>query len=142
VTIVEWWSIEVFHGTSPAARWMDAPSSSLAESATANGALDWAWQEHRWAVVFEVAFTDAGQWAVFRELLSVRAALAAVPDPGNGLLVSRGRGGRAGRFAPRCPRPHAGAGAIALPEPDPDLFEVGSALSGPPSLVDDRQLAV
>jgi hypothetical protein len=141
VTVVEWWSIEAFHGASPAARWKDASSSSVAESATANGALDWTWQEHPWGVEFEVAFTDAGQWAVFRELLSVRAALAAVPDAGNGLLVSRGRGGGAGRFAPRGPRPHAGAGAIALLEPDPDLFEVG-ALSGPPILVDDRQLAV
>ena len=142
VTIVEWWSIEVFQGALSAARWKGAYSASLIESAISNGAVDWTWHEHRWGVVFEVAFTDDAQWAVFRQLPSVRAALDAVPDPVNGLLVYRGRGGGAGRFAPRRPRPHAGAGAIALPEPDLDLLEVGSARSGPPILVEDRQLAV
>ena len=40
---------------------------------------------------------------VFRGLPSVRAALDAVPDPLAGLLVHRGRGGAAGRFAPDPP---------------------------------------
>ena len=48
---------------------------------------------------------------------SVQAALDAVPDPVNGLLVYRGRGGGAGSASPRRPRPSAGAGAISLPEP-------------------------
>jgi hypothetical protein len=47
----------------------------------------------------------------------VQAALDAVPDPVNGLLVYRGRGGGAGSVSPRRPRPGAGAGAMALPEP-------------------------
>jgi hypothetical protein len=54
---------------------------------------------------------------VFRALPAVRAALDAVPDPVNGLLIYRGRGGSAGRPVPRKPRPLAGAGAVALPEP-------------------------
>ena len=45
---------------------------------------------------------------------AVRAALDAVPDPVGGLLVHRDRGGSAGV---RWPRPLAGAGAVALPEP-------------------------
>ncbi len=47
----------------------------------------------------------------------VQAALDAVPDPVNGLLVYRGRGGGAGATSPRRPRPGAGAGAMSLPEP-------------------------
>jgi hypothetical protein len=49
----------------------------------------------------------------------VRAALDAVPDPVNGLLVYRGRGGGAGAGTRRRPRPFAGAGAVELPEPAP-----------------------
>ncbi len=131
---MEWWSIEVFHGTLSAARWQDAHSSSLIESAISNGAVDWAWHRHRWGVVFEVAFRDDAQWEVFRSLPSVRAALDAVPDPVNGLLVYRGRGGGAGRFARRRPRPHAGAGAMALPEPDPELFALAGAVPPPTML--------
>jgi hypothetical protein len=118
--MLEWWSIEVLNGTSSAARWKDAHSALLIESAISNGAADWAWHEHRWGVVFEVAFTDEVRWEAFRELPSVCAALDGVPDPVAGLLVHRGRGGAAGRFTPRRPRPHAGAGAIALPEPEPE----------------------
>jgi hypothetical protein len=47
----------------------------------------------------------------------VQAALDAVPDPVNGLLVYRGRGGGAGARRPRRPKPSAGAGALELPEP-------------------------
>ena len=123
MAMTEWWSIEVFDGPVPAARWKDAYSSSLIESAISNGAVDWTWHEHRWGVVFEVAFNHNTQWEAFRELPSVRAALDAVPDPVNGLLVYRGRGGGAGAAARRRPRPHAGAGAVELPEPDPDPIE-------------------
>jgi hypothetical protein len=121
--MAEWWSIEVFDGRVSAARWKDAYGSWLIESAISNGAVDWAWHEHRWGVVFEVAFDDDRQWEVFRGLPGVRAALDAVPDPVNGLLVYRGRGGGAGASARRRPRPHAGAGAVALPEPGPDPIE-------------------
>jgi hypothetical protein len=120
---MEWWSIEVFHGAVSAARWKDAYGGSLVESAITNGAVDWAWHEHRWGVLFEVAFTDEQQWEAFRALPGVQAALDGVPDPVNGLLVHRGRGGAAGRTAPRRPRPFAGADAIALPEPDPEPLE-------------------
>jgi hypothetical protein len=142
---MEWWSIEVFHGAFSAARWKDAHSSSLIESAISNGAVDWVWHEHRWGVAFEVAFGDEEQWQAFRALPSVRAALDAVPDPVNGLLVYRGRGGGAGVPAPRRPRPFAGAGAVALPEPDPDpperRAEVLQALVPLPERPGEHQVA-
>jgi hypothetical protein len=117
--MAEWWSIEVFDGAFSARRWKDAHSSSLIESAIANGAVDWVWHEHRWGVVLELAFERDEQWEVYRDLPSVRAALDAVPDPVNGLLVYRGRGGGAGAASRRRPKPFAGAGAVELPEPEP-----------------------
>ncbi len=68
-------------------------------------------------MVFEVCFADDAQWDAFCALPAVRAALDAVPDPVNGLLVYRGRGGGAGAASPRRPRPTAGAGAADLPVP-------------------------
>jgi hypothetical protein len=121
--LTAWWSIEVFDGPFSAARWKDAYSSSPIESAISNGAVDWTLHQHRWGAVFEVAFNDDRHWEAFRELPSVRAALDAVPDPVNGLLVYRGRGGGAGASERPRPRPHAGAGAVALPEPDPEPTE-------------------
>lgn len=114
----EWWSIEVFHGEFSAGRWREAHASALIESALSHGALDWTWHEHRWGVVLEVEFGEEEQWQAFRLLPAVRAALDAVPDPVNGLLVYRGRGGSAAAGKPRRPRPAAGAGALALPEPE------------------------
>jgi len=61
----------------------------------------------------------------------VVAALDAVPDRLNGLLVYRGRGGGAGVPAPRRPRPHAGAGAVALPEPEAESYVEPSYGMGP-----------
>jgi hypothetical protein len=119
--MAEWWSIEVFHGElQPAAAWKDSYDSILVESAISHGAVEWAWIEHRHGVVFEVCFTDDAQWQAFRCLPAVVAALDAVPDPVNGLLIYRGRGGGAGAAAPRRPRPTAGAGAVELPEPEAD----------------------
>lgn len=115
--MAEWWSVEVFHGEFPARQWRDTHSATLIESAISHGAIDWAWHEHRWGVVFEVEFGDDERWEAFRALPAVRAALDAVPDPVNGLLVYRGRGGGAGALSPRRPRPAAGAGAMELPEP-------------------------
>jgi hypothetical protein len=117
--MAEWWSIEVFHGERSAARWMDAYSTALVASAISNGAVDWAWHEHRWGVLLEVAFTDEAQWEAFRALPGVQAALDAVPNPLGGLLVHRGRGGSSGARSRRRPKPLAGAGAVALPEPEP-----------------------
>ncbi len=123
--MAEWWSIEVFHGELAAGRWRDIYASVLIESAVASGATNWEWHEHRWGVVFEVEFAEDAQWEAFRGVPAVQAALDAVPDPVNGLLVYRGRGGGAGAASPRRPRPAAGAGAMALPEPrDEDLIDV------------------
>jgi len=139
--MAEWWSIEVFHGESQAAsRWKDVYDTALTEAAITHGAIDWTWIEHRSGVVFEVCFTDDAQWEAFRQLPAVVAALDAVPDRVNGLLVYRGRGGGAGARRPRRPRPTAGAGAIELPEPEKervlDLTEaaapvLAAAASGP-----------
>ena len=57
----------------------------------------------------------------FRRLPAVTAALDAVPDPVNGLLVYRGRGGGAGRPARRKPGPLPSAGAAERPIPPEDI---------------------
>ena len=117
-----WWSIEVLDGVFPATRWQDAHSAALIEAAIAHGAKDWNWQAHHWGVVFEVAFRDSDDWARFRQLPAVDAALDAVPDPINGLLIYQGRGGSSSSTDPRRPRPRLGAGAAPLPqEPAPAL---------------------
>jgi hypothetical protein len=135
---MELWSIEVLNGRFSAAGWRRAHGGSLVESAVTNGAVKWAWHEFRWGVVFEVAFADEQRWEAFRALPSVRAALDAVPDPVNGLLVQRGWGGAAGRPAPRTPRPIAGADAAALPEPDPEPSATLDEESQPSVLVAGR----
>lgn len=116
--MAEWWSVEVFHGEFQAAsRWKDTYGSALTESAVSAGAIEWVWIEHRYGVVFEVCFPDDARWEVFRAVLVVQSALDAVPDPVNGLLVYRGRGGGSGARKPRRPRPTTGAGAVELPDP-------------------------
>jgi hypothetical protein len=115
--MAEWWSIEVFHADLSARRWKDAYEQALIEAAVTNGAVDWGWHEHRTGVVLEVAFEDESQWEAFRNLPAVRGALDAAPDPVNGLIVYRGRGGAAGSRKPRRPRPSPAAGALALDEP-------------------------
>lgn len=116
--MAEWWSVEVFHGEFQASRWQDSYSSSLIEAAISHGAVDWTWIQHRFGVVFEVCFADDETWQAFRWLPAVRAALDAVPDPVNGLLIYRGRGGGSGAAQPRRPRPTAGAGAVEAPGPE------------------------
>jgi hypothetical protein len=117
--VAEWWSIEVFDSElQAAARWRDSYRDALTESAVTSGAIHWAWIEHRHGVVFEVSFADDPAWAAFRALPGVQAALDAAPDPVNGVIVYRGRGGGAGPRKPRRPRPSAGAGAVELPEPE------------------------
>ena len=120
--MAEYWSIEVFDGEIPASRWQQAFSASLVEAAISNGAYDWSWIENRWGVVFEACFTEDARWEAFRALPAVRAALDAVPDPVNGLLIYRGRGGASGSASPRRPRPVPSAGAVSLPEPAEDSY--------------------
>ena len=135
--VAEWWSIEVFHSELQAAsRWKDSYSTTLIESAIAHGALDWAWIEHPSGVVFEVCFPDDAQWEAFRQLPATAAALEAVPDRINGLLIYRGRGGGAGARSPRRPRPTAGAGALELPEPTDERVLDLAAVAAPGSLGD------
>lgn len=119
-----WMSIEVFDGDFyPAASWADSFGDSLVESALSEGAGDWAWHPTSWGVVFEVAFEDEEAWERFRATLAVRTALEAVPNPVNGVLVYKGRGGSAGATRGRKPKPMAGSGAAALPIPiEDELF--------------------
>jgi hypothetical protein len=115
--MAEWWSIEVFHADLSARLWKDSYEGALIEAAVTNGAIDWAWHEHRTGVVLEVAFEDDAHWEAFRNLPAVRGALDAAPDPVNGLIVYRGRGGASGPRKPRRPKPSPAAGALALEEP-------------------------
>jgi hypothetical protein len=131
--MAEWWSIEVFHGDLSARRWKDAYEKALIEAAITNGALDWAWHEHRTGVVLELAFGDDGQWEAFRSLPAVRGALDAAPDPVNGLIVYRGRGGAAGARSPRRRGPTPAAGALALAEPE-DEQQLDVTEASPPGL--------
>ena len=81
-------------------------------------------------MLLEIAFASDERWQAFRDLPAVHAALDAVPDPLNGLLIYPGRGGSTGRTQPRRPKPIAGAGAAPLPEePVPAIKAI---LSGEP----------
>jgi hypothetical protein len=115
-----WWSIEVLDGAFSAEQWRSAHGAALAEAAVTHGAVDWGWERHPWGVVLEFAFRDSGDWARFRALPAVTAALDAVPDPVRGLMIYQGRGGSSGSVDRRRPRPQLGAGAAELPrEPEP-----------------------
>src|ERR1700689_238270 len=116
--MAEWWSIEVLHGDVSAFGWQAAHDSELIEAALTNGARAAIWPPAPGGVAFEVYFEDADQWEAFRALPIVRAALDAVPDPVNGLLIYRGRGGTSAAGRPRRPRPAPSAAAVELPEPD------------------------
>jgi len=134
--MAEWWSIEVFHsGKLPASRWKDAYEDQLTEAAVTNGALYWEWHEFQYGVIFEVCFGDDEQWEAFRALPAVRAALDGVPDPVNGLLIYRGRGGTSASGQPRRPRPAPSASSLALPEPADAVF-VDLTGAAPPVLAD------
>jgi hypothetical protein len=123
--MAEWWSIEV-HGEPSAARWKATYSSSLIESAISNGAVDWAWHEYRWGVVFEAAFDAQAQWEAFHALARVQAALEAAPDPINGLLVHRGGGGNSEPLSLQRPTP--------LPTPAPPTTAATSVATPPKSI--------
>ena len=121
--MAEWFSFEVMDGSTSARPWHEAYSDLLVGLALSHGAVDWEWHLPTWGCLFEVAFTDDDAWERFRSHPTVQAALDAVPDPVNGLLVHRGRGGSSGARRPRRPRPLAGAGSAALPLPIEPLEE-------------------
>jgi hypothetical protein len=140
--MADWWSIEVLHGETSAFLWQQAYGSDLIEAALTNGALDATWHTDRWGVAFEVCFETEAQWQAFRELPVVRAALDTVPDPVNGLLIYRGRGGSSGARKPRRPRPAPSAAAVSLPEPEVeryvDLTRITAPEPGRTAVVGDR----
>ncbi len=121
-TMAEWFSIEVFSGDKlPASAWRYSYEDALTEAAATSGAMYWDWSESQYGVVFEVCFATDDQWTAFRALPAVVGALDAVPDPVNGLLVYRGRGGAAGSRKPRSPRPAPSAAALELEEPREEM---------------------
>src|SRR3984957_1824405 len=116
--MAEWWSIEVFSGDKlPASGWRYAYEDELTEAAITHGALYYEWHDSEYGVIFEVLFPGDTEWEAFRALSAVRAALDGVPDPVNGLIIYRGRGGAAGGGKPRKPKPAPGAAALELAEP-------------------------
>jgi hypothetical protein len=145
--VAEWWSIEVFDAAQqPARRWKDAYQDELTEAAVTNGASYWEWHEHRYGVVFEVRFDSDEQWEAFRALPAVRSALDGAPDPVNGLIIYKGRGGGAGPRKPRRPKPAPSASSMALPEPEAEAV-LRLLETSPPSAPDrapmpDRGLRV
>jgi hypothetical protein len=134
-----WWSIEVLDGPdTPSLFWRQGHGGALTEAAITNGAYDWNWHHGTWGVVFEIAFASDERWHVYRDLPAVRAALDAVPDPVNGLLIHPGRGGSSASAQPRRPRPVAGAGGAEVPhEPEVALRATpqGRPPAGPPLTV-------
>ncbi|MBO0824037.1 MAG: hypothetical protein J2P27_09275 [Actinobacteria bacterium] len=110
--------MEVLHGEFSAFQWQRTYESELIEAALTNRAVDATWHaDDNWGVAFEVCFSTAEEWEAFRHLPVVRAALDSVPDPVNGLLIYRGRGGSSASGRPRRPRPAPSASSMALPEP-------------------------
>ena len=133
--MAEWLTVEVLDGGEPASTWRRAHEDGLVEAAVTQGARYREWHDTRWGVVPEVVFDDDDRLGRFRALPAVRAALDAVPDPVNGLLVYPGRGGSAGSVRPRRPGPVAGSGGAELPtEPEIELRATPAAQppAGPP----------
>jgi hypothetical protein len=121
---VNWITVEVFDGEIPAAAWARAWHDRLVEAAVTGGAAFWDEHEHRWGVVLEFAFDEEQRRDLFRQAPVLLAALDAVPDPVNGVLVYPHRGGGSGSRQPRRPRPAPVSDAAALPEPDPDAERI------------------
>src|SRR6201986_4050001 len=117
--MAEWWSIEVFHADLSARQWRSSYEDALIEAAGARGALNWVWPEHRTGGVLELEFRDDEAWEAYRGRPAVQAALDAAPDPVNGLIVYRGRGGASGSRWPRRRGPKPSADAPGRPGPRP-----------------------
>lgn len=116
---MHWLTVEVFDAELPATTWLRGWRDALVETALSSGAVYWDDHEHAWGVVLEFTFADESARDRFREHPTLLAALDAVPDPVNGVLVYPHRGGGAGVTAPRRPRPAPVADAAALPTPEP-----------------------
>lgn len=120
--MAEWWSIEISGGDFAVSTWIRARGEEVIRTALEHGAHDWDWVSRTWGVVLEFSFGDslapAGGWASFIDNPLVKAALDAVPDPINGLLLYPGRGGSSPALVPRRPKPAPSAAAAALPEPE------------------------
>jgi hypothetical protein len=129
--MAEWWTVEVFSGDKqPASAWRYSYEDMLTAAAISHGAVYWDWYDSEYGVVFEVCFATDKQWEAFLALATVKGALDSVPDPVDGLLVYRGRGGAAGSRKPRGPRPAPSAAAMELAEPvELCLLRVGAVLS-------------
>ncbi|HWS36536.1 MAG TPA: hypothetical protein VN408_27845 [Actinoplanes sp.] len=132
---LQWWSIEILDAThSSAELWRLSYQEVIVSAAVAHGARNWGWREFHWGVLLEVEFVDDDHWAAFGAFAAVQAALDAVPDPVNGLLIYPGRGGSAGHILPRRPRPIAGAGAAPIPqEPERTRLTLADAEPAPTS---------
>jgi hypothetical protein len=115
--MAEWFSIEVFDGSTSARAWQESFGDRLVTAGHGEGMTNWSWHTFRWGVILEVELPDELAWERFRQHPAVGAALDAVPDPISGLIMYRGRGGSSGDRRPRRPRPFAGAGAMSVPEP-------------------------
>jgi hypothetical protein len=127
---VNWVTIEVFDGATPAAEWARAWHDRLVEAGVTGGAVFWDEHEHRWGVVLEFVFPEEAQREAFRCSPAAVAALDAAPDPVNGVLVYPHRGGGAGVRDPRRPYPRIAGGAAALPVPDRDADRVLDCTAG------------
>jgi hypothetical protein len=122
--VSHWLTIEVQHGALSADRWRRVHGESLIEAAVTNGARSWEWHTPRWGVIMELEFADEDARDRFRSLPAVTAALDAVPDPVNGVLVYPGRGGGSGAGKPRRPRPAPAAGAAEVHEPGDQFIDL------------------
>lgn len=129
--MAEWLTIEVLDGEQFAASsWQHAHGNDLVEAAVTHGAVYWEWHETPWGVVLELAFPDDERLERYRALPAVQAALDAVPDRINGLLVYRGRGGGAGAGVPRRPRPRPVAGSAEWPRSEgPELIRLSGGIA-------------
>lgn len=126
---LHWWSIEIRDGEFSAQRWRDSHGEALTEAAVTHGAREWGWVAQPWGVVFEIAFRESEDWARYRDLPGVRAALDAVPDRMNGLYIYPGRGGSSAAGDRRRPRLPQGAGAAPLPEEPPQVVVARPGIS-------------
>ena len=130
---MEWLTLEVFDSGAAAWTWRISHEDSLVTAAIGLGARYWEWHEHQFGVALEMLLPDDDAVEAFRSLPAVRAALERAPDPVDGVLVYRGRGGGSGSRVPRRPKPSPRSDAVALPGPEdePPVLAVGDGFDPP-----------